>query len=335
MSRRKLILLAALLIGLMPAFAVGLGSSLALDQQLDNAEKKRVLDAIAASVEKSTFDHDMGLKTAEAIRAQENSGEYDAVTKGAAFANRLTKALRDASGDMHFEVIFSDRAIPVVRPEPSSEDRARMAKEWLDQNCMIESAEILQPNIGYLKLNWFTDPDVCEAKLRAAMRQVNDADAVIFDLRNNRGGYPGGVELIAAYLFDHPVYWFNPREAPTEKSWTRSPVAESRLADKPVYVLTSHTTLSGAEQFCYNLKMLKRATLVGETTGGGAHAGVFHRIDDHFGVVIPEVRAVNPYAKHDWEAVGVEPDVTVAPDGALSVAKKLAETKMMNKGVRQ
>ena len=85
MSRRKLIFLAALLIGLMPALAVGLGASVALDQQLDKAEKKRVLDAIAASVEKSTFDHDMGLKTAKAIRAQEKSGEYDAAVASEKF----------------------------------------------------------------------------------------------------------------------------------------------------------------------------------------------------------------------------------------------------------
>jgi len=36
--------------------------------------------------------------------------------------------------------------------------------------------------------------------------------------------------------------------------------------------------------------MLKRATLIGETTGGGAHAGVWHRIDDHFGIGIPETK---------------------------------------------
>jgi C-terminal processing protease CtpA/Prc len=90
------------------------------------------------------------------------------------------------------------------------------------------------------------------------------------------------------------------------------------LADKPVYVLTSGSTWSGAEQFSYDLKMLKRATLVGETTRGGAHAGTFHRIDDHFGMGIPEERFINPYGEADWEGVGVQPDVKVkaadAPD---------------------
>jgi C-terminal processing protease CtpA/Prc len=105
-------------------------------------------------------------------------------------------------------------------------------------------------------------------------------------------------------------------------------VPGNKLADKPVYLLTSRSTWSGAEQFTYNLKMLKRATLVGETTGGGAHAGVFHRIDDHFGIGIPEVKAINPFSKNDWEGTGVAPDVKVPAADALAAARKLAVTKL-------
>jgi C-terminal processing protease CtpA/Prc len=191
--------------------------------------------------------------------------------------------------------------------------------------------EILPGNIGYLKLNAFPDPSVCRAKATAAMAPLNDVDAIIFDLRDNRGGEPEMVALMAAYLFDHPEYWYNPRENTTEQSWTRSPVPGSRLGDKPVYVLTSARTLSGAEQFCYNLKMLKRATLVGETTGGAAHSGVWHRIDDHFGIGIPETKPINPFSKADWEGTGVEPDVKVKAADALKTAEKLAAIKLQKR----
>jgi C-terminal processing protease CtpA/Prc len=162
------------------------------------------------------------------------------------------------------------------------------------------------------------------------MASLNNADAIIFDLRDNRGG-TNMISLIASYLFDHPEYMYSPREAPTEESWTRSPVPGNRLADKPVYILTSSSTWSAAECFSYDLKMLKRATLVGETTRGGAHAGVFHRIDDHFGMGIPEVRSINPFGKADWEGIGVEPDVKVRAADALAVAVKLAGGKLRNK----
>src|SRR5262249_61451610 len=134
-----------------------------------------------------------------------------------------------------------------------------------------------------------------------------------------------------AYLFDHPEYLYNPRENTTEQSWTHSPVPGNKLADKPVYVMTSGRTFSGAEQFCYDLKMLKRATLVGETTGGGAHSGVFHRIDDHFGIGIPEAKAINPFSESDWEGTGVEPHVKVKAADALETAKKLARSKLQKK----
>jgi C-terminal processing protease CtpA/Prc len=147
-------------------------------------------------------------------------------------------------------------------------------------------------------------------------------------LRDNRGGMPNMVALIGAYLFDHPEYWYNPREATTEQSFTKSPVPGNKLADKPVYVLTSHSTFSGAAQFTYDLKMLKRATIVGETTGGAAHAGVFHRIDDHFGIGIPEVKAINPFGPNGWAEVGVEPDVKVKAADALAAAEKLAENRV-------
>ena len=98
-----------------------------------------------------------------------------------------------------------------------------------------------------------------------------------------------------------------------------------------MFLLTSARTASGAEQFCYDLKMLRRATLVGETTRGVAHAGVFHRLDEHFGIGIPETRPINPFSDHDWEGVGVQPDVKVSAAIALETAEGLAEKVLTNK----
>ena len=159
------------------------------------------------------------------------------------------------------------------------------------------------------------------------MAALNHADALIFDLRDNRGGYTNMVVFLASYVFDHPEYMFNPRDPVTEHTWTRSPVAGSLLVDKPVYILTSSRTYSGAEQFSYDLKMLKRAMLIGETTGGATHAGVLHNLDDHFAVGIPEHRPVNPFSDKDWAVTGVEPDVKVKAADALATAQKLAGTR--------
>jgi C-terminal processing protease CtpA/Prc len=295
------------------------------------AGRQRVLHAVVANLKQYYIDRDVAQTMADALLAHEENGDYDPVTDGAAFADLLTRQIRDVSHDMGLIVVYSRVARPDRPPGPTPETLARYRKAMEEENCTFEKVAILPHNIGYLKLNSFPEPSICQAKATAAMASLNHVNAVIIDLRDNRGGYAGMVMLIAAYLFDHPEYMYNPRENTTERSWTRSPVPGSRLADKPVYILTSVRTLSGAEQFSFDLKMLKRATLVGATTGGSAHAGVYHRIDEHFGMGITETRAINPFSNPGWEGTGVEPDVTVKVADALERAENLAESKLRKK----
>lgn len=245
------------------------------DVKLDVAERQRVIDAVVANLKEHYIDRDAAQKMADALLVHEKSGDYGAVTDGAAFAALLTKQIREASHDLHLEVVYSQTRLPDRPRGETPEDLARYRTAMARSNCTFEKVEILPHNIGYLKLNSFPDASVCKSTAADGMARLNHVDAIIFDLRDNIGGEPNMVSLIAAYLFDHPEYMYNPREGVTEQSWTRSPVAGNRLADKPVYLLTSAQTWSGAEQFCYDLKMLKRATLVGETTRGGAHAECF------------------------------------------------------------
>jgi hypothetical protein len=299
--------------------------------KLSAAERHRLLNAVIQNVNKHYFDPKIARKIANALVAHQRNGDQNAATDGAAYADLLTRQIRDVSRDPHLEVIYSQDPLPVQPVGPTPESQARYRQTLLQQNCMFRKVELLPHNIGYLKLDSFPDTSVCQATAVAAMASLNNADALIFDLRDNAGGFASMVLLLSSYLFDHPQYVYDPREGPTQQSRTLSPVAGNKLADKPVYILTSATTVSAAEQFCYNLKMLKRATLVGETTRGSAHSGVFHRIDDHFGMGIPEVKTVNPYSQPDWEGTGVEPDVKVNAAAALETAIKLAESKLAKK----
>ena len=83
-------------------------------------------------------------------------------------------------------------------------------------------------------------------------------------------------------------------------------------------------TFSAAEEFAYDLQQLKRVLIVGERTGGGAHAGLFYPIKTHFIAFIPTFRAINPVSGTNWEGVGVQPDLPVAPEEALDVAYEKA-----------
>jgi len=144
-------------------------------------------------------------------------------------------------------------------------------------------------------------------------------------VRRNGGGSPHMVAQVSSYLFGpdsvhlNSLYWRPDNR--TDHFYTRSKVPGTRYGpDKPVYVLTSRNTFSGAEEFAYNLQSLRRATIVGDTTGGGAHPGGMRRVTDHFAVWVPSGRAINPITKTNWERVGVRPDIAVASDQALRVA---------------
>jgi hypothetical protein len=301
------------------------------DNQLSPAERKHLVAGAISNLKSHYYDREAAQKIAAALAAHEKRGDYDSILDGAAFASLLTQHMREVVPDRHLTFDFFQDSSSPPPPAQTSSQLEQYLSATRAQNCTFEKVELLPPNVGYLKFNLFPDPEVCRVAAMAAMTYINHADAVIFDLRDNRGGYPGMVQFVGSYLFDHPEYWYNPREATTEHSWTQSPVSGSNLADKPVLVLISARTFSGAEQFAYDLKMLKRATLVGETTAGAAHAGVFHRLDDHFGMGIPEVKAINPYSTGDWAEVGVEPDIKVSDASALDVALKLVRSRLAKK----
>jgi hypothetical protein len=301
---------------------------------LDASDRHRVLTNAVAALKQYYPVPAVAQKMSAALLSHEQRGDDNAATDGQVFAALLTRQMRDASHDMHLDFVYSAEPLPEPSPMQTSEPSAGYRDFLQRNNCTFEKIAILPHNIGYLKLDSFPDLSVCQQTAADAMARLNRSATIIFDLRDNRGGQPEMVAFLAAYLFDHPEYFYNPRENTTQKSWTRSPVPGNLLADKPVYILTSSATYSGAEQFCYDLKMLKRATLIGETTGGGAHAGVFHRLDDHFGIGIPEARPINPYGTPDWAVTGVQPDINVPASAALQAAQTLAAAKLNKKWPR-
>ncbi|HEY6305105.1 MAG TPA: S41 family peptidase [Candidatus Angelobacter sp.] len=295
--------------------------------KIDAATRARVIDGAVASLNEFYVYPDTAKKMEEALRAHQKKGDYDKVDDADHFAMLLTDNLQAVSHDIHLRVNFSPRVLPKGDPEADPGEQARMRVEMERNNCFFEKAERLPSNIGYLKFNLFPDPAVCGPTAIAAMNFLGNVDAIIFDLRDNGGGDPDMIALISTYLFAEPTHLndlYDRKEDSTSQHWTLPYVPGKRLVGKPVYVLTAKRTFSGAEEFTYNLKNLKRATIIGETTGGGAHPVSGHRIDNHFMIGVPFARAVSPVTKTNWEGTGVEPDVKVPADQALDVAKKMA-----------
>jgi C-terminal processing protease CtpA/Prc len=106
----------------------------------------------------------------------------------------------------------------------------------------------------------------------------------------------------------------------TTEYWTSREVSGKRYLERPVYVLTSRHSFSAAEEFAYDLQVLKRATIVGEATGGGANPGTMYRFMNDYQFFVPQARAINATTKTNWDGAGVKPDIPAPADRALQVA---------------
>jgi hypothetical protein len=303
------------------------------DMTVDKAIRSEVIDGVIANLDRAYVFPDKAVAMEKNLRAQLQHGVFDSVTSAEKFADILTDALQRDSHDKHLEVRYFEGAIPPKPEGDSPVDKAAELAEESRFNFGFNGVDRLKGDIGYIDLHQFGRPQGVAPRAAAAMALLADTKSLVIDLRHCSGGDPESVMLLASYLYDKPthlndVYWRD--ENRTEQRWTQASVAGTKYGEeRKVYLLTSDDTFSGCEDFAYALKNNKRATVIGETTGGGAHAGGPHRLDAHFMMFVPSGRPINPVTGTDWEGVGVVPDIKASAKNALDVAQLAALNAMI------
>lgn len=294
---------------------------------LGEDERAAVVERIGQMLNQRYVFPEIAQSCAEHLQAQLEAGEFDDLTDSVTFAKRLTESLQSVSHDKHLRVRPRPAERATMEQENPARAQARRMAQSRRQNFGFEKVERLDGNIGYLDMRYFAGTQLARPTAVAAMNFLANADALIFDMRKNGGGSPEMIRFICSYLFDEPthlnsLYW---REGDvTQEFWTNENVPGPKMPDVPVFVLTSSYTFSGAEEFSYNLRTRERATLVGETTGGGANPGGTMPISRRFEMFIPTGRAINPITGINWDGTGVTPHVAVEADDALDTALELA-----------
>ena len=300
---------------------------------LDATTRKAVIEGIIREARSAYFSRRDGYRELEvALRQKLARAGYDSCTTPEAFSQQLETDLDEWTGDRHFGVSFDPAFAPHTLSDGfSAEEQAQMRDRGRSENYGVAEARILPGNVGYLLLSGFSAPPLMTPKISAAMQLLSDADALIVDVRTNPGGFEASAYVLCTYLFPewraivHLNSAYDDRRGPDPvQFWTLPSVPGPRFVDKPVYVLTNRQTGSAAEAFGYALQAQKRATIVGDTTGGSAHPSDVVIAYPGYVLQMPVGRNVNPVTKTDWEGVGVVPDVKVDPGKALEKAQVLA-----------
>jgi hypothetical protein len=307
------------------------GAATLPDTTVDAATRRAVVEGVAARIQSSYVFRDRASAIARAIRARARRGDYDSLTSARALADSLTAHLQVAGRDRHLRVRYSHEVLPQRpwRRGATTADEDSMRARGRRTNFGFGRARRLLGEVGYVEIVSFGfEPQYAEETVAEVLSDLADAPAVIVDVRRNGGGSPRMAAFVTSYFLGSDsvhlstLYWRGNR---IERVYSRRSVPGGRIGpDRPLYVLTGRATFSAAEGFAYGLQALGRAVIVGDTTGGGAHAGGLHRVTDHFGVWVPAARAVSPITRGNWERVGVRPDVVAPEREALPVAHALA-----------
>jgi len=275
----------------------------------DAAAKRQAIATAAKLLIDDYIFPDMGAKAAALLTQNLAAGKYDADSTPDAFATQLTKDLQGLTHDKHMRVEADGP------PPPDANGQIPGPPPPIGLYAFIK-VERLKGNIGYIKLDGFLPKRLSRHGADKAMALVASTDALIIDLRGNGGGDPAAVSYLVSFFTDPktPVHvndLIGRKPGTTDydrQVYSTEPTPTSYL-DKPVYLITSANTFSGGEEFSYDMQTEKRATLIGETTGGGANPGDVFPIGPGLSIFVPDGRGENPITHTNWEGTGVHPDI--------------------------
>lgn len=174
-------------------------------------------------------------------------------------------------------------------------------------------AEVLENNIGYMKVTSFDEETSEEFKTRLEELLSQNVKSLIIDLRNNGGGIVQEATKIADYLLDkgQKIIITKDKEGNEEITYSE----QDKITDLPIVVLTNGYTASSAEILASALKDNNRAQIVGIKTYGKGVIQNVYRLTDGSALKLTTQEYYTALG-NKLNEIGIEPNVEVElPDG--------------------
>lgn len=296
-----------------------------------------LVDSLAAQINKYYVFKDTARDMSLCLKQRLKEGRYNAVNDPNLLAALLTEDVASVYRDEHFHVEYHPDMIAELSND--IDDVPRLVEEKLNRerarNFGFRKTEILTGNIGYLEISGFSRLNRYSREAAvAALKMLSNSRALIIDLRYGAGGSPEMINYLMGFFLKertHTSDVYIRSEKARIAYWSAPDSSAGQLYDLPIYVLTSYKTFSAAEGLAYELQALKRATVVGEVTRGGAHTVSYRPLSSGFIVDLPFGRVSCPAAHNsNWEKRGVQPDVLSDAATALEKAEQLIMEKALN-----
>jgi C-terminal processing protease CtpA/Prc len=291
------------------------------------------LEEVVRRLEAHYVFPDVAAKLVKVLRARLGEGAY-ANFDDVEFATAVTADLQSVNGDKHLRLRHHVDPVAVDGDAEHASEGFRRAAEL--ENFGIATVRRLPGNVGYLDTTMLYPIDLAAPAFSAAMTLVAPADALLIDVRRNRGGDPETSAFLQSYLVDERTHYLDFYERDGDRvtqMWTLPYVPGPKFGGtKPIWVLTGPVTFSGGEDLAFSLQRQGRAKTVGEVTRGGAHPCDRYQVDTYLDVTVPIARSYDPATGENWEGVGVSPDVPVAAEKAFDTAYALALKHVLTLG---
>lgn len=311
-------------------------------QTLTAETKKQTINDLSALLVDRYAYKETGQKLQQLLHQNLNAGKYDSYNSPVEFSIAVTNDLRSLNSDRHLALNYSPQVETTntntnnTTQPLTPEERARQASNFNRQmNFGFKTVQFLNGNIGYLKFDYFDSfLDYSSPAADASMSFLRNCDAIIIDLRDNGGGSPQMVAYITGFFLKDRTLTGSSYDRLTDtttQEFISPQPQEKRLSDVDLYILTSKSTVSAAEALAYNLKYLKKAQVIGETSAGAANPGRVTRLNNLFTAFIPNRHGMSVFTGTNWEGTGVPVDITCPAEDALRIARIEALKKLQQR----
>ena len=172
--------------------------------------------------------------------------------------------------------------------------------------------QMLEDGIGMVTIENFDGR--CAEETIAAIKELLDAGAtrLIFDVRNNPGGYKHELCKVLDYLLpEGPLFRSEYYDGTTQVD-----ESDAKCLEIPMVVLVNRESISAAEFFGAAMSEYDAATLVGEQTIGKGYFQQAHELSDGSAVGLSVGKYTTPNGV-SLTNVGITPDIPVEVDEEL------------------